>query len=67
LPTSMAGHILFPDINEMWNCIVSDMNYPATCYNVSYITTQLVKTDQTLCGFKGLILLFQLPLKEGSS
>lgn len=48
-------HILFPAINETWNCIVSDMNFPDSCYNVSYITTQFAKTDQTLCGFKDLI------------
>lgn len=36
----MEMHILFPAINEMWNCIVSDMNFPDTCHNVSYITTQ---------------------------
>lgn len=57
-----------PTTNKMWNCIVSDMDFPATYYNVSYVTTQLARTDQTLCGFKGLlILLFQFPLRGGSS
>ena len=38
-------YILFLAREEMRNC--SDMNYPALCYNVSYITSQFTKTDQT--------------------
>lgn len=52
----------------MLNCIVYAVNYPATCCNASYIATQLAKTGQTLYDFKDLLtLLFQLPLREGSS
>jgi hypothetical protein len=56
------------DKHEVLNCVVYAMIYPATCCNASYIATQLAKMGQTLYGFKGfLILLVQLPLKEGSS